>query len=39
MTTALLITALLGIAYCAIALAQLLDLVKECIARLDGRRW
>lgn len=39
MTTALLIAALVGIGYCAIVLAQLLGLVKECIARLEGRRW
>lgn len=39
MTTALLIAALVGIVYCAIVLAQLLGLVKERIARMEGRKW
>lgn len=39
MTTALLILALLGIAYCAVVLTRLAKLVRECIARLEARRW
>ncbi len=39
MTTALLIVALFGIAYCAVVLTRLTKLVRECIARLEGRRW
>ena len=35
----LLIVALIGIAYCAVALTRLVKLVKECRARMEGRRW
>lgn len=35
----LLIVALIGIAYCAVVLTRLARLVKECLTRLEGRRW
>lgn len=35
----LLIAALVGIGYCAVVLTRLVKLVRECIARLEGRRW
>lgn len=35
----LLIVALLGIAYCAWTMTRLVRLVKECKARMEGRRW
>lgn len=39
MTTALLIVALAGIAYCAVVMTRLAKLVKECLTRLEGRKW
>lgn len=39
MTTALIIVALVGIAYCAVVLTELVKLVKECLTRLEARRW
>lgn len=39
MTTALMIVALVGIAYCAVVMTRLVKLVRECIARLEARRW
>ena len=35
----LLIVVLLGIGYCAVVMTRLVKLVKECIGRLEGRRW
>lgn len=35
----LMIAALVGIAYCAVVMTRLVKLVKECIARMEGRRW
>ena len=35
----MLIVALVGIAYCAVVLTRLVKLVKECLTRLEGRRW
>lgn len=35
----LLIAALVGIAYCAVVLTRLVRLAKECIKRLEARRW
>lgn len=39
MTTALIIVALVGVAYCAVVLTRLVRLVKECKARMEGRKW
>jgi hypothetical protein len=35
----LMILALAGIGYCAVVMTKLVKLVKECIARMEGRRW
>ena len=39
MTTALIIVALVGIGYCAVVMTRLVKMVKECLTRLEGRRW
>lgn len=39
MTTALIIVALLGIGYCAVVMTRLVKLVRECLRRMEGRRW
>lgn len=39
MTIALMIVALVGILYCAWTMTKLVKLVKECIGRLEARRW
>ena len=39
MTTALMIVALVGIGYCAVVLTRLVKLVRECIKRMEGRKW
>lgn len=35
----LLIAALVGIAYCAVVLTRLVRLVRECLRRMEGRKW
>lgn len=35
----LVIAALVGIAYCAVVLTRLVRLVRECLTRLEGRKW
>lgn len=35
----LMILAMLGIIYCAWAMTKLVKLVKECLTRLEGRKW
>lgn len=35
----LLIAALVGIAYCAVVMTKLVKLVRECKARMEGRKW
>lgn len=35
----LMILALVGIAYCAVVMTQLVKLVKEFKARMEGRKW
>lgn len=35
----LMIVAMVGIAYCAVVLTRLVKLVKECLTRLEGRKW
>ena len=35
----LLIAALVGIGYCAVVMTRLARLVKECLTRLEGRKW
>lgn len=37
--TYLLIAALVGIGYCAVVMTRLVKLVRECKARMEGRRW
>lgn len=39
MTTALIIVALVGIAYCAIVLTRLVRMTREFIVRMEMRRW
>lgn len=39
MTTALIIVALVGIGYCAVVMTRLARLVRECLTRLEARRW
>lgn len=39
MTIALMIVALVGIAYCAVVMTRLVRLVGECLSRLEARRW
>ena len=35
----LMILVMLGIAYCAVVLTRLVRLVRECLTRLEARRW
>lgn len=35
----LIIVALVGIGYCAVVLTRLARLVRECLTRLEARRW
>lgn len=35
----LLIAALLGVVYCAVVMTRLVKLVKECLRRMEGRKW
>ncbi len=35
----LMVAALVGIAYCAWTMTRLVRLVKECKARMEGRKW
>lgn len=39
MTTALIIVALVGIAYCAVVLTELVRMTREFIVRMEMRRW
>lgn len=35
----LMILVMLGILYCAWTMTRLVKLVKECLTRLEGRKW
>ena len=39
MTIALMIVAMVGIGYCAVVMTRLARMVRECLTRLEARRW